>query len=140
MIPRYRVFDKKRNVMIHEDDLLRIDFEYRVIEYQEIYPLSDGSPERDIYELSFDDCVFMQSTGAYDMDGIEIYKGDILRVQDEDGRVDTVDTGIGVVADCLYMWYVNNVENGLYDLIIDRYIKVIGNIYENPELVEVQNG
>ena len=64
----------------------------------------------------------MQSTGHKDKNGKEIYEGDIIDIQKGLGRVVTV-------------W------NSMYDLL--KYIEdnteaieVIGNIYDNPELID----
>ncbi|MCW6665428.1 YopX family protein [Aerococcaceae bacterium NML191219] len=150
MIPKYRVFDKKRNMMIHEDDLLRIDFEYQVIEYQEIYPTSDGSPERDIYEVAFDDCVFMQSTSVHDVNSREIHKDDIVKMhyfyedrssgavrEAEEEIIGVVGIDVlGTYTECEgYKYYWLN-----YLELPEEELEVIGNAYENPEILEVQNG
>ena len=94
--------------------------------------------------LNADDSMYsplMQSTGL--LDGStpkrEIFEGDIVKVADGDERTDFSDGGIGSICglDDLYMWYIDGqVQNGLFDINQEYYIEVIGNIYENPELVE----
>ena len=82
----------------------------------------------------------MQSTGLKDKNGVEIYKGDIVRVTDDDESTDFSDGGIGTICglDELYMWYIDGqVQNGLFDISRQYYIEVIGNVHENPELMEV---
>ncbi|WP_372757731.1 YopX family protein [Lactococcus lactis] len=86
-----------------------------------------------------DDVIIMQSTGLTDKNGVEIYEGDIVRVTDEDESADFCDGGIGTIngLDELFMWYIDgDVENGLFDINSSYYIEVIGNIYENPELLK----
>lgn len=86
----------------------------------------------DKYEL-------MQYTGIKDKNGVEIYEGDVVRVTD-DGRTDFSDGGVGAVGNMenLFMWYIDGqVQNALFDINQSYEIEVIGNIYANPELLEV---
>lgn len=81
----------------------------------------------------------MQYTGLKDKNGVEIYEGDICRCWGgsefngyyEYNRIYEVKwQGSGfemMIDDCGYGW---NYSNGF------EYIKVIGNIYENPELIK----
>lgn len=93
--------------------------------------------------------VLMQYTGLKDKNGKEIYEGDVVRVTDEDGDMYWTDTagnehlvsdgGIGQVSFDFGMWYVDGgPSNGLYDLvkINSCLVEVIGNVFENPELIE----
>ena len=76
----------------------------------------------------------VQYTGLLDRNGKEIYEGDIVEYYepnyDSSGGLIDYNTDYLVVK-----W--NDVSNG-FDLILDLYIqpRVIGNIYENPELLK----
>ena len=78
------------------------------------------------------DIHLMQSTGLFDKNGKEIFEGDIV-------SIDTDEFGLLVV----------KYETGIYWLTEDeqcvehlsdyyKYVSVIGNVYENPELLEVE--
>lgn len=76
--------------------------------------------------------VFQQSTGILDKDSVEIYDGDIIQV---------------FISGKLYNFPVQRAESGLYYLYKFRHVlvsllshperKVMGNIFENPELLTV---
>lgn len=110
-----------------------IDFENNRIKY-----------DTDWYEA--DQFKLMQYTGLKDRNGHEIYEGDIVhgtRIYDDD----MVETTGEVVFDLFELFIKNNA--GTYDPFLLYYdgiypselaeMKVIGNIFENPELFESQN-
>lgn len=78
----------------------------------------------------------MQSTGLYDENGKEIFEGDILHHQ-----IQTDYTFIVKYDEDNARWYGDGLSR-TYRIDITKhfmqYYKVIGNIYENPELLEVE--
>ena len=132
--PRFRAWDKEDEVMI---DWFWLSSEGDLYETPvTVYDTPHLELERN------DDLIAMQYTGLKDENGTEIYEGDIVRVTDDDGSTDFADGGIGTIGgmDELFMWYIDgDVHNGLYDIETTAYIEVIGNKYENPELLKEQN-
>lgn len=105
---------------------------------------SDGDGHFDAYDEVHPEFVLMQSTGLLDKNGKEIYEGDILRITDTVRPVPNI--YIHVVSDKLG-WCTDG-EGGYtgtskdyavfgWDLALpyEGHHEIIGNIYENPELL-----
>lgn len=126
MIPRFRVWDKIHKTMYKADDVKYID-----IEKNQIYVETPSPEQLNCYRLR--DVDVMHSTGFRDKNGKEIFEGDVLGT--EDGLLDGVveyRTDLGMWTNSLFRY--NNFER-LCNVADSTYI--IGNIYENPELLEV---
>jgi len=88
-----------------------------------------ASARRKPTDSDFEGAVVMQYTGLKDKNGKEIYEGDILSpVEVLHGE------GNQVVSYCAEGGYSGFVTSG--GLQFDECDKIIGNIYENPELLE----
>lgn len=108
--------------------------------YYDVYPFKDDTLLLSYDEIAFDevpasDFILMQSTGLKDKKGKEIYEDDIVRFTLTDGFSYVV-LESGVVKYKLGAFYILNglTEYLISDIHIDD-IEVVGNIYENPELV-----
>ena len=129
MIPRYRAWDKETQTMI---DVSLIDFKKREL-------VGEHWEFGETNFINFDEIELMQSTGLFDKKGVEIFEGDIVRqVRTQPttenktitGGVTMLEGAWVIMNDCeqlaSYLWSETD-EN-----------EVLGNIYENKELLEVK--
>jgi hypothetical protein len=108
---KYRVWNKKYNRFVYLDSIfnkLNDDLDYNKIQ---------------------------QYIEFKDINGIEIYEGDIVQLTLEGVKksIEVVEWGY-----CGWNPYVNN-NNPDYDTTSVEFSRVIGNIYENPELLKVDS-
>lgn len=135
MIPRFRVWSDQEKRLIPSEDILAIDYENEEIDAQKIY-FEDGLPvERDIYTYGFENIKLMQSTGLTDKNGKEIFEGDII--DSTDGFL----TGVIEFKVGLGMFVSELVEYNSFERLcnVASSRKIIGNIWEHPELAEVSS-
>lgn len=90
-------------------------------------------------DMGIGDFVYKESIGEYtgekDINGIEIYEGDIIETTRALNHI------IGKVILYKGCWYIKDYNGGYYRLIPRFGIaenKVIGNVFENPELLEAK--
>ncbi|HGR4486099.1 TPA: YopX family protein, partial [Streptococcus pneumoniae] len=132
--PKFRVWVKIGKRMVFSDDILAIDYENKEIVTQQVY-FENGLPDdRDIYCYDFDEIELMQSTGLKDKNGKEVFIGDIVKC----------------TRGCLHEVYLEKEYGGTFiggmpavylkgfgdGYAWTEYEEIIGNIYENPELLE----
>lgn len=93
------------------------------------------------------DFILMQYTGLHDKNGKEIYEGDIVKVYfKKDAWINNnKECGYknGIIEYCVdcFIVYIKNYKDKIYPLSAFgsreiKYLEVIGNIYDNPELLE----
>ncbi|HEM4558410.1 TPA: hypothetical protein U1Z93_002368 [Streptococcus suis] len=126
MIPKFRAVFKNKII----SEVGSIDFINKTV----TIPIYDKETDEYLadYELSLNLVTLMQSTGKMDSTGqVEVYAGDILYYPDQDeDNYDIIKFDKDTLAFVL--------DNGYERFVYGDYGmgKVIGNIYENPELVE----
>lgn len=112
---KFRAWDKRNKKMLSWWDINDgYNFQSMIYEY---------AMNKDFYDV-------MQYTGLKDRNGTEIYEGDILKYTNFKREEET-----------LHVWWENEIAGfnfGNRNLSLIKYhIEVIGNIYENLELLEV---
>ena len=128
---------------------------YNIIDY--LMDIKNGKLVSNVYELANEDTtdikyfnddsyVLMQYTGLKDKNGVEIYEGDIVVVKNYNHHGENPKKVMFVYYDNSTAQYCTKVEKTsfkLEDLIMENQplcfansFEVIGNIYENPELLK----
>ncbi|HGF8322515.1 TPA: YopX family protein [Enterococcus faecium] len=130
MIPKFRAWDKRENTM---RDVAVLHFtkggKVNSIEY--------WKTPSELKSYHVRNLVLMQSTGLKDKNGVEIFEGDLVEHDDNlNGDWETFEA-CEVVYDKDYAQFCFKWDAGNF-LTDYRNLNVIGNIYENPELLEVE--
>ena len=111
--------------------------------YYDVYPFKDDTLLLSYDEIAFDevpasDFILMQSTGLLDKKGSEIFEGDIVKYEagcntvTEEVVYDKIFAGFGVKdADAVIIFTFGELAEDI-DL---HSLEVVGNIYENTELL-----
>lgn len=151
MIPRFRAWSKLASRMYIVNGLY---FDRGMVQY--------ANNDNVIRFIKLENIILMQSTGLKDKNGQEIFEGDILKFNDEwedycqEGYVDGSSEGINYVLigsemtyfifektkypDSSLFYYVNEEHLTFQEVMEDNEFEfeIVGNIYENPELLEVE--
>ena len=146
MIPKFRAFDKKYKKIMKVNE---INFEK-----SSVWIESDSGDHENRHTLTrgFDEVILMQSTGLHDEQGVEIFEGDLIHytykgfdwyvpVVYRKGRFEVYHGTLSTIpaSEIPSGKYVTNIGNSIRMYRVeftDMY--VAGNIYENPELLEVE--
>lgn len=125
----FRVWDKKLELMVSIGASGIINFTDRIIDYVNIKNLT-------IEEASFDDCEIMLSTGYKDDNGEMIFEGDIVNV----AQISVIDYITPVYWNDEWCSLMVDIPWGRSACFLDsayfESVKILGNIYQNPELLE----
>ena len=126
MIPKYRAWISEADTMTN--NLKGIDFENETVVLKKFY-WEDGFPvEEEVFEVEIGNAIIMQSTGLKDKNGKEIFEGDVVKCN---GLLGTIES-FKAMWICSFVKYNNYQKVGFFA----QEIEVVGNIYENPELLE----
>ena len=109
---------------------------HKMVQWEEMYGIARADTGVGVHLAIADhcyllpeDCELMQFTGLLDRDGVEIYEGDIC-VTEFPGIFN------GVIVYCAPEWLLQSIKsNNLWSITVG-YLKVIGNIYENVDLLK----
>lgn len=130
MIPKFRAWDKETQTML---DVSLIDFSKSVL-------VGEHWEFGETNFISFDDIHLMQSTGLFDKDGKEIFEGDVVEFEDYYIESDLPYINRGIVEWSQgQLTITNRASVYMEDLIDGEFLDltILGNIYKNPELLEV---
>lgn len=116
---RVRVWDKKLKLL---GNVSYIDFDSKKMIYH------NGFVN---YYVNFEDVEIMQSTGLFDKNDKEVFEGDIIA---------TTKNKYEIIQGVTGLWKAVNKQSEHYLCLDDICLTaVIGNIYENEELIENEN-
>lgn len=123
MIPKFRAWDKETKTMNGMAEIYR-----NRNQEIELRPRDEN-------------IILMQSTGLYDKNGKEIFEGDIIAIEVDDTETPInarvfQNSKIGVL---MFHVFEDNEDVPMVELLEDNSVafEIIGNVYENPELLEV---
>ena len=96
-------------------------------EFEEITLMLNDAIYKDCF-FDFEEVELMQYTGLKDTEDVEIYEGDIVKFHNKSYEIKWMFSG----------FYLHDPKGGFIELAeCDECCEIVGNIYENPELLEV---
>ena len=131
---KFRAWLKSIGEMV---EVLEIDFYNKEVAYIWTEQVSDYELEQTREVDKIDDLDLMQYTGLKDKNGVEIYEGDVISELSEQGE----DWANHILAEVVWhkVGFYGKEKGHEPEYPITEFVKgeVIGNIWENPELIEV---
>lgn len=132
MIPKFRAWSKLASKMYIVNGLY---FDRGIVQY--------ANNDNAIRFIKLENIILMQSTGLKDKNGKEIFEGDIIT-----NGMDIVDVrnhgtlGFYTLVNGREVFFGHGTSIEEFEEDIDGFteiVEIIGNIYENPELLEVED-
>ncbi len=123
---KFRIWDKKQKKLAYPNDNPYHNME--MVNYLLFVNNSNLKWDINNYEL-------MQCTGLKDKNGELIYEGDIVKLYNQNYKIIYEQRGayFGLYISKNETYYLNDINTQTSNM------EIIGNIYENPELLEVNN-
>lgn len=134
MVPKFRAWDKKTKEYFHISELWNSGTNPECFNF-------DGWTDNFGNKGRLKDIVIEQFTGMKDADGREIYEGDIVHGYDQEPDRDDGYVGSSVIEAVNFKWgsfWLGDFKNRIM-LYTPPIIEVIGNVHEDPELLEVEH-
>ena len=147
MAPKFRAWDKENDRMVYpstEDVCFELDDDGI-----NIFDLWGEYPEDHVFPLL--DSVIMQSTGLKDKNGVEIFEGDLVKQFSNinkftDDFAEDIEPTYGTTSIVRDGACFKTTFKGLPSLVLNQnggsmaeHMEVIGNVWENPNLLEQAN-
>lgn len=121
MIPRFRAYDGSSTTRMYQPDEVMVGGGNIWID-DEDFDAGEWIVNNDLH--------LMQSTGLFDKHGQEIFEGDIVSIDTDEFDLLSVKYEAGIY------WLMDDEECIEHLSDYYKYISIVGNIYENPELLE----
>ena len=138
MIPKFRAWDKETEQYFK---VLAIDFESKIVSCR-YFEWKNGPSN----PINLDDLALEQFTGLKDVNGKDIYEGDIVKYTAEDGdsflapvKYFAADGYPAFDIPTAFIPYWHFESNVLSAGMAENSIEVVGNIHDSPELLEAQH-
>lgn len=145
MIPKFRAWVKPGVLSNHPDGVVA-DAKPDFLGMECLVKRDDLKGKKCFTEIfDFEDIELMQSTGLKDKNGVEIFEGDVVKVSVHNGFDYLDDEVCSVQQSRFHSGLVcinpnNDMEYRIFnqDVLEDYQYEVIGNIYDDKELLEVE--
>lgn len=131
---KFRAWDINKNKMFQVQKLVGNTGDSRIYADWEVFEEGKKESLRSYDKMTNDEVYLMQYTGLKDKNGKEIYEGDIVKLEGYYHSIYEV-----VFIRSSFVLQDSDKSKGLYVRIVmqDTYqMEIIGNIYENPELIK----